>query len=227
MKYTKSASIFLVCTCAAMMTSASAIAKPPAQVPAAGASTATQGEATRAVLNATSQVLTTLQQRRAQFQANPAELRSYVDSQLDHLFDKTYAARLVLGVHARSASPEDVSKFADALANSLMQRYGSALLNFDGKPSFRARSETPLPNNLGVRVSTELLRAGSDPTPVDYFVHKVDGTWKVFDVMIEGISYVQTFRDQFDTPLRQQGLKKVIADLQSGKPIGGGANTGN
>lgn len=126
------------------------------------------------------------------------------------------AARLVLGVHGRGASDADVKLFADAMADNLMARYGSTLLDIQGKPSFRFRSEAALPGNRGVKVSTELVRAGSEPTPVEYLMRDVGGQWKIFDVMIEGISYVQTFKNQFDTPLRQKSIKDVAAELRGG-----------
>ncbi len=67
----------------------------------------------------------------------------------------------------------------------------------------------PLPGNRGVKVSTELVRAGSEATPVDYLMRNVGGQWKIFDVMIEGISYVQTFKTQFDAPLRQKSIQQA------------------
>lgn len=193
-------------------------AAPGAALAQAAPAAASQGQAaaTRTVIDASSSVLATLQQRRAEFKQNPAALRQFIDTQLNQLFDRDYAARLVLGVHGRGASDADVKLFADAMADSLMQRYGSALLNFDGKPSFRGKSETALPGNRGVKVSTELLRQGDDPTPVDYLMRNVNGQWKIFDVIIEGISYVQTFRNQFDSPLRQKGIAEVAKELRSG-----------
>lgn len=177
---------------------------------------AIQGQATQTVSDSANRILDTLQQRRAEFRANPAAMRQYIDEELNRLFDRNYAARLVLGVHARGATPEDISMFADALSDNLMQRYGSSLLTFEGKPRIKAKSESPLPGNRGVRVTTELVRQGSDPTPMDYLMHQVNGQWRIFDVIIEGISYVQTFRNQFDTPFRQKGVRQVAQDLRSG-----------
>ncbi|WP_448143935.1 MlaC/ttg2D family ABC transporter substrate-binding protein [Stenotrophomonas bentonitica] len=186
---------------------------------------ASQGAGTE-VLAASTRILSTLQQRKAEFSKNPAALRSYIDSELNRTFDRDYAARLVLGANARGASDADVKLFADAMADNLMQRYGSALLTIQGKPSFRLKGEQPLPGNRGVKVSTELLRAGSESTPVEYMMRNVNGQWKIFDVNIEGISYVQTFRTQFDAPLRQKGIKAVANDLRSGSLQAGPAGNG-
>lgn len=165
------------------------------------------------VLENGTRILTTLQQRRAEFQKDPAALKGFIDGELHTGFDREYIARLVLGPHGRGASDADVMLFADALTDNLMQRYGAALLGFEGKPSIRLKSETPLPGNRGVKVATELLRSGADPIPVDYYVRN-NGGWKIFDVMVEGVSYVQTFRSQFDTPLRQKSIAQVAAELR-------------
>ena len=182
--------------------------------PAAG--TAQPSAAARTVLDASSRILSTLETRRGEFRANPAALRGFIDSELSRGFDRDYAARLVLGVHGRGASDADVKLFADAMADNLMSRYGSTLLDIQGKPSFRYKGEAALPGNRGVKVSTELVRAGSEPTPVEYLMRDVGGQWKIFDVMIEGISYVQTFKNQFDAPLRQKSIKDVAAELRNG-----------
>lgn len=189
-----------------------AAAPAPVQAQQAAARAATPG---KQVVDTGTRVLSTLQQRRAEFQKSPAALRGFIDSELRASFDREYAARLVLGPHGRGADAADITLFADAMTDNLMQRYGSALLAFDGRPRIRLKSETPLPNNRGVRVSTEILRDGGDPIPVDYLLRDKDG-WKIFDVMVEGVSYVQTFRSQFDAPLRQKSIAQVAADLRSG-----------
>ncbi|MFL9583642.1 MlaC/ttg2D family ABC transporter substrate-binding protein [Stenotrophomonas sp. AB1(2024)] len=187
---------------------------------------APQGQAGKVVLDASTRILTTLQQRGGEFRSNPTALRSFINGELTRTFDRDYAARLVLGVHGRGASDADVKLFADAMADNLMQRYGSALLNIQGKPSFRLKGEQPLPGNRGVKVSTELVRPGSEPTPVEYLMRNNGGQWKIFDVQIEGISYVQTFKTQFDAPLRQKSISQVAADLRSGSMQAGPAGNG-
>ena len=64
-----------------------------------------------------------------------------------------------------------------------------------------------------------MLRSGGEPIPVDYLMRNVDGQWKIFDVMIEGISYVQTFKTQFDAPLRQKSIQQVATELRNGQIV--------
>lgn len=181
------------------------------------AATAPAASASKVVLDNSTRLLTTLEARRAEFRADPAALNAFVRSEFDQLFDRNLSARLVLGIHARGASDADVKLFADALAENLLQRYGTSLLDFDGRPQVRVKSETALPGGRGVKVATELLRANGSPVPVDYLLRNTSGQWKVFDVMIEGISYVQTFKNQFDPVLRQKSIAQVATELRAGK----------
>ena len=194
-----------------------------AQTAKPAASATTQGSASKLVLDSSTRILTTLEARRAEFRKSPATLKQFITSEFNRMFDRDYAARLVLGVHGRGAAPADVKGFGDALAENLMSRYGTSLLDFNSKLRVRVKSESALPGNRGVKVSSEMLRDGGEPIPVDYLMRNVDGQWKVFDVMVEGISYVQTFKNQFDGPLRQKTIAQVAADLRAGKmqPSGG------
>ncbi|MFL6592967.1 MAG: phospholipid-binding protein MlaC [Luteimonas sp.] len=184
--------------------------------PATTSATAQQSPS-RMVLDNSQRVLSTLETRRAEFTKNRAALRQFVSSEFSRMFDRDYAARQVLGRHARGADDADVKLFADALADNLMQRYGDSLLDFNTRLRVRVKSETALPRGLGVRVSSEMLREGGEPVPVDYLMRQSGGTWKVFDVMVEGVSFVQTFRQQFDAELTHKSIKQVATDLRTGE----------
>lgn len=195
---------------------AAAQAKPVAK-PVASTKAVTQGTPSQLVLANSTRVLATLEARRPEFTKDRAALKRFVASEFGQMFDRDYAGRLVLGAHARGAKPADVKLFADALADNLMQRHGSSLLDFNTRLRVRVKSETALRGGAITKVSSEMLRSGGEPIPVDYLMHKVGGQWKVFDVIIEGISMVQTFRNQFDAPLRRKSIAQVAADLRAGK----------
>ena len=169
------------------------------------------------VLANSTRVLATLESRRAEFGKNRNALRQFVSSEFSTMFDRDYAGRLVLGTHGRGASDAEVKLFADALADDLMQRYGSSLLDFNTELKVRVKSETALRNGAIIKVSSEMLRQGGEPIPVDYLMRKVGSQWKVFDVMVEGVSFVQTFRTQFDAPLKRTSIAQVAADIKAGK----------
>ncbi len=188
-----------------------------AQAAAQAAAATRAGTPSKMVLDNSTRILATLESRRAEFTRNRAALRQFVSGEFNAMFDRDYAARLVLGTHGRGASDADVKLFAEALSDSLMSRYGSSLLDFNTRLKVRVKSEAPLPNGRGVRVSSEFLRQGGEPIPVDYLMRNTGSGWKVFDVMVEGVSFVQTFRAQFDGPLSRKPIAQVAAELKAGK----------
>ena len=190
---------------------------PVQAAPQAAAANAAQSSPSKLVLENSERILSTLETRRAEFQKNPAALRQFVSSEFNNMFDRDYAARQVLGRHGRGASDADIQAFGDALADNLMQRYGSSLLNFNTQLRVRVKSETPLPRGLGVKVASEMLRSDGDAIPVDYLMRQSGGQWKVFDVMVEGVSFVQTFRQQFDQELQNKSIAQVAAELRKGQ----------
>ena len=203
------ASALLATAGVALAQSASAKAKPAAAT--------TQGTPSQMVLTNATRIVNTLESRRTEFKKNPAALNKFVSGEFNAMFDRSYAGRLVLGRHGRGASDADVKLFADALADSLMSRYGSSLLGFDSQLRVRVKSETPLRGGAIVKVASEFLRSGGEPIPVDYLMRKSGSNWKVFDVMVEGVSFVQTFRSQFDAPLSRKTIPQVAADIRAGK----------
>ena len=114
-------------------------------------------------------------------------------------------------------SSDGTVQVAAAMADNLTARYGSALIEFNTRLQVKVKSETALPGGRGVRVSTQMLRQGGAPIPVDYLLRNVNGQWKLFDVMVEGISYVQAFKNQFAAPLAQKSIRQVAADLRAGR----------
>jgi phospholipid transport system substrate-binding protein len=190
---------------------------PALAAPQAAPAASMQGSPSKLVLDNSQRILATLESRRAEFTKNPAALRQFVNSEFNTMFDRDYAARQVLGRHGRGASDADIKVFGDALAENLMQRYGSSLLSFNTRLRVRVKSETPLPRGLGVKVSSEMLRSDGDAIPVDYLMRQSGGQWKVFDVMVEGVSFVQTFRQQFDQELQAKSIPQVAAELRNGQ----------
>ena len=175
------------------------------------------GSPSAIVLNSSTSILNTLEAKRADFSRNRASLQSFVDSQFGVLFDRNYAARMVLGKYARGASESDIAGFGQALQGSLMRRYGSALLDFNTKLTVRVASERAVKNGEIVAVNAVYTAPRGQPLNVIYLFRKSGSQWKAFDVVFEGVSMVQTFRDQFAGPLSRKSIAQVTSDLRAGK----------
>ena len=167
-------------------------------------------------------VLKELTARREAFKSDPASLHDFVREELSAIFDREYSARLVLGRHSRGIPSDKISAFADALTENLLKRYGDALLDVDPGVEVQVKSETPLRGGKIIRVSSEILRRSGPPVPVDYLFRETTDGWLAFDVIVEGVSYVQTYRSQFDELLRSESIDSLTAKLASGAIAAGG-----
>lgn len=182
----------------------------------AGAAVASEEPA--AIVRATSDRLFELiDTNRSAYQADPAPLQQEVRKNLLPKIDSLYSARLVLGQHGRGLPAEKVAAFSDALSDLLVRCYAEGLLKFKSRDQVEILPEQAGNTDRMTRVRTRVrLDSGSDAA-VDYVFRKRDDRWWVFDVIIEGISYVATFRNQIGEEIRRDGFDRVLSRLQSGE----------
>jgi phospholipid transport system substrate-binding protein len=162
------------------------------------------------------EMLDELEKNRAEYRKNPQKVRALVDRVLLPNFDTEYAARLVLGRHWRTAQPEQRQRFIKAFYDSMLDNYGSALAEFTGD-RLKVLPVNVAPDAERAVVRTEVKRNNGTRIPVNYSLRKTPQGWKAWDVSIEGISYVKSFREDFGSEIDQKGLDAVIRRLESGE----------
>lgn len=164
-------------------------------------------------------ILQDLNQNREAYSADPELLRSVVRKDLLPLLDLDYSARLILGKTSRGASPQQISAFSEAMSSVLINRYADGLLAFKSRDQMEV---LPLKGNNTdkvTRVRTRIKLDNGGHAPVDYAFRKTDEGWKAFDVTVEGISYVITFRNQIGPRVATDGIDKVTADIVAGNIV--------
>lgn len=152
--------------------------------------------------------------RRAEFRRDPAKLYALVDDVLLPYFDVDHAARLVLGRHWGAATPEQRRRFVDAFYKSLLNNYGDALVEFTGD-RIKVLPYKGDPAAKTATVRTTVRRSSGEAVPVNYSLRLTEQGWKAWDVVIEGISYVRSFREDFGAEIDQKGLDAVILRLET------------
>jgi phospholipid transport system substrate-binding protein len=154
-----------------------------------------------------------LEGRKEELSVNREELYKVINEILLPRFDRTYAAQLVLGPHWKKASKTQRQQFIDAFYQNLLQKYADGVLEYD-----ESRIEIlPFRGDLAkprVIVRTMVRLDDGTKVPVDYNLVKRDAGWLLFDVSIEGISYVRNFRVEMNAEIQQSSLDAVIARLQ-------------
>jgi phospholipid transport system substrate-binding protein len=171
------------------------------------------------VENSAKRMLVELDANRPMYAKDPAKLDALVANVLLPNFDTEYAARLVLGQTWRTATPEQRKRFVDAFYHSLLRNYGAALVDFTAD-RFVILPYKGDPGDAMATVRTEVKRSSGDKVPVNFSLRKTDGVWKAWDVVIEGISYVKSFRTDFGSEIQQKGLDEVINRLETDAKIG-------
>jgi phospholipid transport system substrate-binding protein len=155
-----------------------------------------------------------LDAHRAEYKQDPNKVRQLVDKNMLPHFDTKYAAQLVLGKHWRSATPEQRNRFVEAFYQSLLQNYGEALLEFT-PDRLRILPFQGKPDDPVATVRSEVRRDNGSRVPVNYSLRRTPDGWKAYDVQIEGVSYVKSFRTDFNAEIQQKGLEPVIKRLES------------
>jgi len=189
-----------------------------AQVDASGPGTLIQ--------TAASAMLKDLDAHRAEYRKDPEKVHRLVDQVLLPHFDTEYSARLVLARHWNAATADQRTRFVNAFYKSLLSNYGDALVDFTAD-RLKVYPYTGDANAQYASVRTEVRRDDGTQVAVNYSLHRTDQGWKAWDVIIEGISYVKSFRDDFGSEIDEKGLDEVIARLEAGdKPAAIKATTG-
>jgi phospholipid transport system substrate-binding protein len=151
--------------------------------------------------------------RRSELADDPHALYALIDEVLLPRFDRRLAAQQVLAKHWRTASEEQRAQFIDAFYTTLVQRYADGVLDFehDRVKVLPFRGDT---SKRTVVVKTRVDLEDGTNVSVNYTLVGKESGWMMFDVMIEGVSYVRNFRAEFDSEIRGTSLDDVIARLE-------------
>lgn len=174
-----------------------------------------QAESPNAVIEEAAQLLNqAIEGRVDELTKDKEALYALIDELLLPRFDRRYAAQLVLSRHWRTASEEDRERFINAFYNHLMHMYSEAALEFDLANlevlPFRG-DET----KKRTTVKTIVVLEDGTRVPVNYGMVKRETGWLMFDVTIEGISYVRNFKAEVNAEIQAEGLDGVIKRLEA------------
>lgn len=151
--------------------------------------------------------------RKDELAQDKVALYSLIDEILLPRFDRKLAAQLVLAKHWRSASEEQRERFIEAFYNSLLQKYADGLLEFDQEriEVIEFRGDASAKRTL---VKTNVTLNDGTRVPVHYDLVNRGDRWLIFNVKVEGISYISNYRSELDAEIRTTSLAAVIDRLE-------------
>ncbi|MCA4964666.1 MULTISPECIES: phospholipid-binding protein MlaC [unclassified Pseudomonas] len=163
------------------------------------------------VQDTTTRLLADLAANKAKYKQDPNEFYNALNGIVGPVVDADGISRSIMTVkYSRKASPEQMQRFQENFKRSLMQFYGNALLEYNNQ----GITVSPAKDESGNRTSVDMQVKGSSGSiyPVSYTLEKINGEWKVRNVIINGINIGKLFRDQFQDSMQRNGndLDKVI-----------------
>jgi phospholipid transport system substrate-binding protein len=127
-------------------------------------------------------------------------------------FDFDRVCRMVLGKNWNSATKEQQEAFQREFRSLMLRTYATALSKYRNQ-TIEFKPLRAQPNDTEVTVKTQIVQPGGQPIGVDYSLEKRAEGWKVYDIVIEGVSLVTNYRGQFSNEIRQGGMDGLIQKL--------------
>ena len=145
---------------------------------------------------------------------NRAKLIGLINDKVLPHFNFTSMAALAMGQSWNKATPEQKKRVTDEFKTLLVRTYASALASYsDQKFDFRPLRAKPA--DTDVTVNVRVLQPGTQPVPIDYSMEKTPSGWKVYDVVVGGVSLVANYRTEFNNLVRESGVEGLIKNLNA------------
>ncbi len=160
-------------------------------------------------------VLEQIRKRKAELEKDSSGIYELVQEKILPHFDFRVMSRGALGRYWRRATEEQKERIAQEFQELLVRTYATTLLNYSDQEveylPFRGK-----PGDKRVTVSTRVHDKGGPPIPINYRLYRAsDGHWKIYDVVVDGVSLVSNYRGSFASEVKKGGIDGLISSLQA------------
>lgn len=166
------------------------------------------------IAEAAGTLATAVTARRADLEADRGARKAMVEEFLLPKFDLETACRLILGEHWRAAGEAERQRFVEAFYGHLLASHGDALSSF-GHETIAVLPGQPDVAGASTHVRARLQMTDGESFEVDFYLRRDERGWRVVDVIVEGVSYIRTYRSDFGAEIRSQGLDALIRRLET------------
>ncbi len=162
--------------------------------------------------NTTNEVIEIVKRDREIRSGNAQKIYELVDAKVLPHFDFRQMTQLAVGRNWAQATPEQQQRLVAEFRALLVRTYAASISSVaDYKIDFKPLRMRP--GDTDVTVSTEVSRPGSTPITIDYRMERQADGWKVYDVLVDNVSLVTTYRNSFNSEVRRGGIDGLIAAL--------------
>src|SRR5688500_14818603 len=122
------------------------------------------------------------------------------------------ATRFAVGRGWAQATPEQKKRLVQEFRNMLVRTYSNAIGAYQGQ-TMKVQPSRVKPGDSEATVRNQFIRPGGKPVLIDYQMRKTGQNWKIYDIVVEGVSLVLTYRSEFDQVVKQEGIDGLIKRL--------------
>lgn len=164
---------------------------------------------------ASSSMINTLKSHHGELKSHPEIIRQAVHQYMLPCVDVEGMSRSVLGRNAwMKASASERAAFQKEFTNLVIRTYANPLSEYSNETikflPFKANASARF-----VRVNSVIVRPQAKNIPVSYSLIAKGNTWKVFDLSVEGVSLLQSFRNQFASVLQQSDMAHLLSVMRA------------
>lgn len=160
----------------------------------------------------TDDVLTIVRHDKDIQNGNTKKAIELVEAKVLPSFNFQHMTALAMGRDWNKASPDQKKRLTEEFKTLLVRTYSNALTSYRDQ-TVRYKPAKGAAGDTDVVVKTEIVQPGSKPIQLDYSVEKLDNGWKVYDVVVAGVSLVSNYRDTFNQEVRANGVDGLIQML--------------
>lgn len=172
-----------------------------------------QGVAPDALLRSvTAEVIAIIKQDRQIQDGNPLRVADLVETRILPHFDFVRMTQITMGRNWRLATPTQQQALTVEFKKLLVRTYSSALSTYHDQLIEYKPLHAP-PHATEVTVRSSVRQSGSERMAIDYDMENSPAGWKVYDIKIDGVSLVMTYRGTFDEKVRADGIEALIKSL--------------
>jgi phospholipid transport system substrate-binding protein len=166
------------------------------------------------VKNVTTEVVELIAKDKEIRSGGRAKLIEVIESKVLPHFNFNAMTALAMGQNWNKATPEQRKRLIAEFKTLLVRTYASALAAYS-EQRFDYRPLRAKPNDTDVTVNVRVMQPGAQPVPIDYSMERTATGWKVYDVMVGGVSLVANYRTEFNNTVRESGIEGLIKNLQA------------
>jgi phospholipid transport system substrate-binding protein len=160
----------------------------------------------------TSEVIAIIKQDKDAQAGNPARVADLVETRILPLFDFAHMTQLAVARNWRVATPEQQKALTAEFKTLLVRTYSMALSNYrDQVIEFKRLRAAP--GDTEVTVNSVVKETGTESLTIAYDMEKTPAGWKVYDIKIDGVSLITTYRETFAGKVRAAGVDGLIKSL--------------